>query len=530
MFAPSIDVVIQNALDQVRGAWHFRWLALGVAWCVALVLWTFVFLIPDTYQAAARVFVDTHTALSEVTRGISVAADLDIQIQRVRQALLGGPQLQKVAEEAGLLKGISSPRAQQVELNRLRAAIEITGGIAPAAGVFTISYKNHSRDKSLEVVKRLLDSFVEGALGGKHQGSAQAQQFLVNEITDYERRLSAAEERLADFKRHNVGLMPGTEGDYFSTLQAEMDALTKAQESLEVTERRRDDLQRELRGEIPVLTAAKTTNSSSEAAPDTATQIRETRAKLDTLRLRFTDRHPDVIALREALEELEQRQQAEIDAVKSGDVAAANRLGLAANPIYQSVQLQYDQVQVDIGALQTQIARLQTKIANLRSLINTAPEVEAEFARLNRDYDVTRVQYRALLERLEHSRVGEQAEATGIVKFEVIEPPAVSFSPISPKRSPLLAGAFMVAVAAGAGVAYVMSLLKPVFLSTRQLAAVTGLPVAGAVNMARLKTYRARHHMGIALYLGTAAALFFVAMEVLLRQELISALFRSVLA
>ena len=533
MFAPQIDVVIQNALDQVRGAWHFRWLALAVAWCVAVALWIGVFLIPDTYQASARVFVDTHTALSEVTRGISVDADVDIQIQRVRQALLGGPQLQKVAEETGLLAGISSPRAKQVELNRLRAAIEISGGISPAAGVFTISYKNHGRDKSLQVVKRLLDSFVEGALGGKHQGSAQAQQFLVSQITEYERRLSAAEERLAEFKRRNMGLMPGTEGDYFTRLQTEIDGLTKAQESLAVMMRRRDDLQQQLHGAVPVLAASpreKTADSSPEAAPDTARQIREARARLDALLLRFTDKHPDVVALRQTLEELQQRQQAEVEAVKSGDFAAADRLGLTANPVYQSVQLQYDQAQVDTGALQTEIARRQTKIANLRSLINTAPEVEAELVRLNRDYDVTRLQYRAVLERLEHSRLGEEAEATGVVKFEVIEPPAVSFSPISPKRSLLIAGAFGLALAAGGAFAYVMSLLKPVFLSTRQLATVTGLPVLGAVSVAWLDRYRARHHRGIALYLGTAAALVFVAIAVLLRQESISEVFRSVLA
>jgi polysaccharide chain length determinant protein (PEP-CTERM system associated) len=533
MFAPKIDVVIQNALDQVRGAWYFRWLAIVVAWGVAVVLWTGVFLIPDTYQASARVFVDTHTALSEVTRGISVDADVDIQIQRVRQALFGGPQLQKVAEETGLLAGISSPRAKQVELHRLRAAIEISGGISPAAGVFTISYKNYSRDKSLQVVQRLLDSFVEGALGGKHQGSEQAQQFLVSQITEYERRLSAAEERLAEFKRRNVGLMPGTEGDYFSRLQAEMDGLTKAQEGLAVMMRRQGDLQRQLRGEIPVLAASsrtKTTDSSPEVAPDTARQIREVRARLDALRLRFTDLHPDVIALTQTLEELQQRQQAEIEAVKNGDIGAAERLGLTENPVYQSVQLQYDQAQVDVGALQTQIARLQTRIASLRGLINTAPEVEAEFARLNRDYDVTRVQYRALLERLEHSRLGEEAEATGIVKFEVIEPPTVSFSPISPKRPLLIGGAFGLALTAGGGLAYVMSLLKPVFLSTRQLAAVTGLPVLGGVRVAWLKRYRASHHRGIALYLGTAAALVFVAVEVLLRQESISEFFQSVLA
>src|ERR1700761_3324181 len=112
MLAPEIDVVIQNALDQLRGAWRFRWVGIIVAWCMVLLLWAVVFLLPDTYQAAARVFVDTNTAMTQVTKGISVDTDLDTQILRVRQALLGGPQLEEVATQAGLMTGATSPRAK----------------------------------------------------------------------------------------------------------------------------------------------------------------------------------------------------------------------------------------------------------------------------------------------------------------------------------------------------------------------------------------------------------------------------------
>src|SRR5579862_9679280 len=318
MLAPEIDVVVHNALDQLRGAWRFNWIAIIVAWCVATVLWAGIFFIPDTYQASARVFVDTNTALSKVTRGISVDADVETQIQRIRQALLGGPQLQVVADETGLMAGVVEPRARQRALDNLHAAIEITGGITPSAGVFTISYKNHSRDKSLQVVDRLLSAFVQGALGGKRQGSEQAQQFLVSQIAEYERRLQAAEERLAAFKKTNVGLMPGAEGDYFTRLQAQMDGLTKAQQTLAITLRRRDELQRQLQGELAFLTAPQPRSQDPAAHPatDTASRIQQTQTKLDDLLLRYTDQHPDVISLRETLSELQQRQREEIESVR----------------------------------------------------------------------------------------------------------------------------------------------------------------------------------------------------------------------
>jgi len=523
MAAPDIRQVIENALDQLRGAWRFRWTALAVAAATAVVLWSTIFAIPDVYQASARVFVDTKTTLSEVTRGITLEDDVGTQIQRVRQALLGGPELQKVAEDTGLVSAGLTPMARQSALEALRTTVDISGNIQ-SAGVFTISYKNRTRAKALEVVDRLLNSFVEGTLGGKREGSQQAQQFLQAQISDYEKRLSAAEERLADFKKRNVGLMPGAQGDYFTRLQAETENLTKARETLGIAVRKRDELQRQLRGERPFVSAAPALagGGASSAPNDTASRIREAQAHLDDLLLRFTDKHPDVIALRQTLKELQDRQKAEIQAAQLGDATAAERSGLTANPVYQNIQLQFDQAQVDVAAAQQDITDREQKIATLRGYMNTAPEVEAQFAKLNRDYDVTRQQYHALLERLDRARLGEEAQATGIVRFEVIEPPSASLKPVWPKRPLMIAAAFLLALGAGGAVAFLLHFLSPVFLSVRQLSAVTGLPVLGGISMVWLDKHRGARNRSVALYLGGALVLAFAAVAVLLLQSEIS--------
>ena len=543
MANPDFHTVVQNLLEQLRGTWRFRWVALAVAWSLAIVLWIIVFLVPDTYQASARVFVNTKTTLSEATRGISLEDDVDNQIQRVRQALIGGPELQKVAEETDLLAGALTVRDKQEVLEKLRKAIDISGGISrenPSAGVFTITYKNYSRGKSLQVVDRLLNAFVEGALGGKRQGSEQAQQFLASQISDYKRRLSSAEESLAEFKKRNVGLMPGAQGDYFSRLQTEMDGLAKVQQTLNVVVRRRDEIKRQLHGERPFVagsassaplsgSVALTGPGDAGATSDTAAHIRVTQARLDELLLRFTDKHPDVIALRQNLIDLQAREQAEIEAARRGDVGAADSLGLKANPVYQNMQLQYNQAEVDVAALQQDTAERQNKITSLRSMMNTAPEVEAEYAKLTRDYDVTQAEYHALLARLDRAKLGDEAQATGMVRFEVIDPPTAEFKPIAPNRPLLIGASAVLALAVGAGIAYLMHLLRPVFLSSRQLNAITGLPVIGEVSMTWLEKYHATHRRGTLLYATGTAALVVLATAVVLLQQRISDVVRGLL-
>ena len=244
---------MQQALDKLismlRGMWRFHRLAMVVMWITALLTWVVIFMLPDLYEARARVFVDTRTALKPVLQGLAIDQDVNAQINYVRQSLLSTPQLEKVAETTGILDArMTSPQVRLKIIERLRSRVTLTVNSAAeqesereAAGtIYAIQYRDGDRARSLKVVETLLDNFVEGTLGGKRQGSLSAEKFLEDQIKDYEQRLREAEDRLAVFKKNNVGLMPTQSGDYFSHLQAEIDAVNKGQDDLALAEARRD--------------------------------------------------------------------------------------------------------------------------------------------------------------------------------------------------------------------------------------------------------------------------------------------------
>jgi len=517
-----MEELVDKLRDEVRGSWHFRWIAVSVAWVVALVGWAAVFLMPDMYQASSRVFVDTRTTLNQVTQGIAVESNVDTQILRVRQSLIGGPQLEKVAREAKVEpKAGATPQLVKEFYDEVRKRIQITGSTtrdSATGGVYLLTYTDRDRKAAIRLVKRLTDAFVDNTTGGKREGSEQAQKFLVDQLKEYEGRLANAEQRLAEFKKTNVGLMPGVQGDYFSRLQGEIDQSEKAKAALNLASRRRDELQRQLRGETPVLTGSQPAVTAAGTSNDIASRIRDTQSKLDELLLRFTEKHPDVIALQQTLADLNARQATQIEALRHGDASAAAGIGLAANPVYQNIQLQLNQANVEIATLNAEIADRQRKIGELRERVNTAPEVEAGLSRLNRDYEVTRASYQALLERLEKARLADQAEQTGIVRFEIIDPPAASFSPVAPKRSLLLLAVLVFAIGAGGGLAYLLHLLRKVFTNTRQLQTLTGRPVIGWVSKTRPETYKADQRRGLLTYAAATSMLFLTAAFLLVAQ------------
>lgn len=493
---------IQQILDHLRGSWRFRRYALIAAWIVAPLGWVYIFTLSDVYEAHSRVFVDTRTALRPVLENLVLDQDVNAQLNLVRQALLANPQLEPVAQEVGLIDPrVMTPQERMWTLNAMRQRVTLQVTTATddrnqrdPGSIYSISYRDSSRDRAVRVVEILQNNLIENTLGGKRSGSESAQRFLQTQIRDYEQRLREAEDRLAAFKKQNVGMMPTEQGGYFSRLQEEMDALDTSKSQLALAMSRRAELDRQLRGETPIAAGiAGTSTGRQGGAPgggDTLSRIQETQARLDDLLLRFTDRHPDVIATRETLEQLKQRREAEIEGLRRGDPSAIAASGASANPVYQSIQLALNQTDVEIATLRRQVADHQAKVAELRKMLDTMPQVEAEFARLNRDYDVTRANYTALVERLEKSRLGEEATTSGSVRFDVIQPPNSPFAPASPPRSILIAAVLVLAFAVGGAIAFAFHTMKPVFMSARNLAEKTGLVVLGTVSSISLDAYK----------------------------------------
>jgi polysaccharide chain length determinant protein (PEP-CTERM system associated) len=515
--------VLQKVLDQVRAVWRFRTQAVLVAWIAGLVLILIVMAWPDSYRATARVYVDTSTALRPLLQGLAVEQDIEARMNIVREQMLGADKLERVALAARMYEPNADEKTKAAVHSALADKVIIDTTLptsarrdrAPTADrIFSITYENADRQKALIVVDTLLKALVDDTQGSTTAGSEDAREFLRAQISDYEKRLGEAESRLAEFKKGNVGLVPGTsQSDFFSRLQTEMTESKKAETALQLATRRRAELQRQLRSEQPFTTAIAVgapRGPNGSGAVDTASRIAETQARLDELLVRFTDRHPEVLAAREQLDALRTRQKAELDAFRRGDAAAVASSGLSANPVYQSIQLQMNQTEVEIATLSGELDNHRRTEADLRRLLSTAPQVEAEFARLTRDYDVNKAQYTSLLERLEKAKISDDASQTGMAKFDVIEPPNSNTKPASPNRPVLLVVALMFSGAVGLGVAWLLSQLKPVFTSAASLAELTGLPVLGVVSQARRPEHNTEMRARLFKLAGAAAGLLVV--------------------
>lgn len=478
-------------LDQVRGIWRFRWLALAVAVVIALIGWTIVFSLPDRYQAQAAVLVDTRTALKPVLQGLATNQDVNVQLNYVRQALLAGPQLMQIAEQVGALPSVGiGPARRQVLLDALRKRIHLTVDSSRDLGSTTygITYQDVNRGHALKLVQVLTRNLIAETIGGTTKGAQHAQQFLKTQIADYEERLQTAEDRLAAFKSQHFGLLPTERGGYFDQLVSENQAIEKLKSKLVVAQSQRQELERELHGNLALSSAGALPvvgpNGEVVAGGNTLAQIEQVKARLNRLLLKYTDKYPGVIAARSELAALKHQWAEELSGLKRGDASAAALSGASTNPVYQSTELDLAKANVTVADLRTELAEHRRKAQDLQHLLDKTPQLEAQYAQLSRDYEINKKQYAALLASYDKARLGEKAGNDGAVRFELVQPPAVSYAPVWPHRGKLLAVILMLALGAGGALGYQLNKLRPVVGSPSALKRVTGIPVVAVVGSA----------------------------------------------
>ena len=494
-----MDQLLQQILGYAKAAWHRRWWGVAVAWLVCIVGWTWVMMMPDRYEASARVYVDTQSLLKPLLTGLAVEPNVEQQIKLMTRQLVSRPTLEKVARMTDLDVKAKTPEQTETMLNGLAEKISIAD--AGRENLYTISYQDANGDLAKKVVQSLLTIFVESSLGKTRQDISSSARFIEEQLQQYQQKLTDAENALKEFKQKHIGMMPGEGGSYYSKLAEASAQLRQAQLDQQEAVNRRDQLKRQLADEEPELSAAAAavpTNSEIDV------RIQALQKQMDQMRLQYTDLHPDILATKRLIDKLEEQKKTELAQKKKDDPAGSK----IQNPVYQQLTISIADADATVSSLGARVTEYQRRFGELRNASNMIPQVEQEFTQLTRDYDVYRQNYDALLKRRESVTMsGEVESKTDTVDFRVIDPPFVPSQPAWPNRPLFLSMVTLGGLVAGVAVAFLLSQLRRTVTDRRALRELTGLPLLGAVSRVETDETRRRKRKGLLTYLAALGSL-----------------------
>lgn len=505
-----MEELISRFTTIAKGMWKHRWLGLVVAWVVTAIGSAVVLWVPDKYEATARIFVDTQSILKPLMAGLAVQPNVDQQVIMLSRTLISRPNVEKLIRMADLDLKSQSKEAQDALIDTLMKTLEIKN--VGRDNLYVLSYRDSSPEKAKRVVQSLVSIFVESSLGDTRKDSRTAKQFIDEQIKGYVTKLEEAEARMKEFRVRNIEVQTADGKDMADKISAVSSQLNQARLELREAENARDSAKRQLEAEKSQNANVTSRSLLQESAlsistPEIDGRIDVQKRNLDILLQRFTEQHPDVVGTRRMIKELEETKQKEVEALRktavlSPESASTNSLA------YQELNRLLAGSEVQVAALRARVGEYEARFSRARELMKTAPQIEAEFAQLNRDYDINKKNYNDLVARRESAALsGDLDSATGVADFRLIDPPRASPKPVAPNRLLLLPLALLAALGAGLATAFVASQLRAVFYDARSLRDTVGLPLLGVVTLVQGEAAALKEKVDLRKFLGASGGL-----------------------
>jgi len=290
-----------------------------------------------------------------------------------------------------------------------------------------------------------------------------------------------------EFKRANIDLLNGS--DQFQSLQKMKEQYLDANTALDQAISRRNVLAEQVAEIQESEEDWGLPTSTQEVSADNA-RIESLKDKRTELLLKYTERHPEIVEIDKLIETLktQENQTKTSQTQASGDIqeGLSESIGAQkmANPYVQALKMGFDNAQAEVASSQTLVESIRNRIAKLEEGLNERLTIETEMKNLNRDYETISGKYAELLDRREQAHITERVDdQTSRLKFKIADPPSKPNKPSSPNRKLFYSFALLVGVILGFGVAFLVYFIRPVFMSTRQVRVVTGLPSLGSVSL-----------------------------------------------
>lgn len=423
--------IIALIYDEARKIWCYRWLAVATSLILFLLAALWIYTRPNVYDAWGQIFVNKAPPVATAAAGVQLVGDGYGGAAVAARTALNDESLERIIRQmhpaaAGLTKEEMAKAVANLRLN-----IELKGD---EEGFFDFHVKATDPVYAQRVVQLMLKDFVGRNVDRNEGELRRAGEFLDKQIASYETMISESKARIADFQRRNprfVAAMTAIGGPAMTGESADL-------------------------AEARATYSALLSQRPAHAGGGGGERVAAAQAKLAGLRTQYTDQHPDVIAAKREL----------ADAIAERNSAA--RAGGGADP--------------QLAAARARLVAAQRAAAAQALVPNLSPELQAEWADLQKSDEVLRINYQQLVAKRHGTRVSEAVfGGDGGGKYQITRPPTVPELPVGPKRGLFLAIAALGAIVAGLGVAYLRAAMVGIFVSPRELEQTFQLPVVGTV-------------------------------------------------
>jgi protein tyrosine kinase modulator len=505
--------------EPVFPSWDDYWaIALRRRWWILLsvflawgTVWGMSWLLPSTYQSEALILLEQQKVPDQFVAP-NVSNTLQDRVQSISQQILSRTRLQATIDRFHLYSrndslSILHKSRDPVELMRDDISIELVK--APGhPGEFTAFKMRYSADSpkvAQQVNNELTSLFVKENVEAQQQLSEDTTSFLENQLADARLKMEEQEAKVASFKAKHLGELP-------SQLESNVQILAGIQAQLQSTEQALDSARQQKLYMESLLQQYQSRasldggssgsggvvgDSTMTASASLEKELLGLRLRLQDLKSRYTDSHPDVVALKDKIAKTEKLMKPAEDEIvgnsraskvtNPADPATNEELQRNSSTSMMQLQSQLRANQLEIENYQQHERDLESQASSYRARLNLTPETEQELTDISRGYEESKSNYNSLLQKQMQSQLATSLEQRQKgEQFRILDPPSLPNKPSAPNHFKVSLAGLALGIALGLGIAVILEFTDVRVRKEKDLVGI--VPVSVLVGIPHLST------------------------------------------
>jgi polysaccharide chain length determinant protein (PEP-CTERM system associated) len=412
--------------------------------------------LPARYTSETVVLVEAPAVSADLVRPIG--GDTNQRLATMREEILSRTRLQQIIEKFNLYREDLGKRPMEELVARLRSSIDVSA-VRPmdrtnASGLpgFTIDVTAGRPPLAQQICTEITSMFLQQNVIVTERKANDTTDFISRQLQEAKAKLDDQDAKLADFQRHYVGALPDEAPTNFSLLTGLASQLDSVTQSLNRAQQDKLFLESALSQQIATAKLSQTAGN-----PDTLSrQLTALQDQLASLRIHYTDDHPDVSKVKSEIAHLQQRMNEQ--AAKAHPADETGDLGSTVDtPQAQQLRAQLHQIDVNIRERMAEQSRLQQQISGVQAKLELIPAVAQQYKALTRDYQTALNIYNDLLRKQSDSEMSrdllrrQQGE-----QFRVLDAPSLPQKPTFPNRRLFAFGGLAGGLGFGLAIAFLL--------------------------------------------------------------------------
>jgi polysaccharide chain length determinant protein (PEP-CTERM system associated) len=468
---------------------------------VLIILGTVLFVIfaPRLYKATTLVLVSPQQ-VPEAFVHSTVTTRIEERLASIAQEVMSRTRLERVIAEFHLYQKESRNLSKEEIVEKMQKDIKVELPTKrDEKGFFTISYIGTDPTVVTSVTNRLTSLFIEENLLIREKQATGTTEFLTSELTTTKTKLDQLEAALSQYKRQHMGELPEQRDTNLRILEQIQLQSQRVGENLRAAQDRKLYIQKQLSDlELPISAsggggtpAGKETRVSSGRSSASSTALSKTspipemggsyesqkdaqNRQLDELTSKYTDSHPDVIAAKKKLAELEKKKET---------------YNVKNDPRHKVLNNQLTLTDIEIKRFRSEEAQISNQMNHYRGRIENVPSREQEMASLVREYQNTKETHELLMKKSQDAQQAENLERRQKgEQFRVIDPARLPEKPFSPDIPKVLLIGLALSIGCSFGLAFIREQMDRSFHDAGDAEVTLGLRVLATIPKIEEKT------------------------------------------